>query len=221
MAPNRCRAVLFVAVAVATSGGLGACTTDPFDRYANTIYRDLDGSAHTLVQTVARLQLMVVHGHMPLDSTARLVEIFGRAEKDIQLKAADFSRVTPPDSDLYDIHHGLSEELHLLADSVTAVSSAVATCARPPGTQSATTTAPGDSGMDSATAAAVKQAAYEDSLAVAANAGACRATLGGALGQVSNGVSDTRDLLRWGRQRAARKLATHGVLLRSANDLSS
>ncbi len=200
-------------------GLLGGCHTDPYETYASAVRRDVDQSASTLGATRARLQLTIVHGHVPLDSAPVWASELGRAAKVLHEHQAHLAKLGPPDPEMAQEHDGLLAELSGIADSVASLGDAMGACtdskSRPPTPAtavSAASTQPRSRATDSL-AALDAQIDSEARMTADSIAAACRASVGDALSDLTRRVSYAQDQLRWTRQRVGRKLATHGVLL--------
>jgi hypothetical protein len=200
-------------------GASVACTTDPYERYATTVHKDVDQSAATLARTTARLQRTVVHGHVPLDSARVWSTELARAATSIHERAAHLAKVGAPDLGMALVHDGLLRELTGVADTVASLSTAMADCASrasPPMAATPRTAVIGGATRNAADDSLAALDAQIDSEALAAAdsiVAACRTSVGDAASDLTRRLSYAEDLLRWTRQRAARKLATHGVLL--------
>jgi hypothetical protein len=200
-------------------GGLPAgCRTDPYEAYASAVHRDVDQSAATLARTKARLQLTVVHGHVPLDSASVWSSELGAAAKTLRERATHFATVGPPDPAMAPEHDGLLAELTGVADTVASLGEAMAACAqnasgpRAPASTSTASQHPRDAATDSL-AALDAQIDSEARATADSTATACRKSVGDALADLTQRISYGQDQLRWTRQRVGRTLATHGVLL--------
>src|SRR5579862_3980691 len=203
---------------VAVVAMLAACHTDPYETYASAVHRDVDQSAATLARAEARLELTVVHGHVPLDSATVWTVELGRAAKTMHERAAHLAKLGPPDPSLAREHDGLLAELTGIADSVGALGDAIASCRQSSRSRARTMSTSGATGAQRTPAtdslAALDAQIDSEARATADSAdAACRASVGGALAELTRRVSFAQDELRWTRQRVGRKLATHGVLL--------
>jgi hypothetical protein len=182
-----------------TVTGIGlACSFDPYERYAATVRHDVGVPSATLTHTVARLQSTIVHGRVPLDSARVWTNELGRTVQVFRDRAAHLEKANPPDTTLLATRDGLVIELGTVADSVAALNADITACVPRPGSAHRPADVPQPD-----------SAGGSDSDPTAD----CRATVGVALERLAKGVSYTRDELGWTMQRAARKLATHGVML--------
>ena len=217
MAERLCRGRWLVCAIVL--GGLAVgCRKDPYEAYASAVHRDVDQSAAMLARTKARLQLTVVHGHVPLDSANIWSSELGRAAKALRARATHFAAIGPPDPAMAQEHDGLLAELTGVADTVASLGEAMAACApnasgqRAPVSASTASPQPRDAATDSL-AALDAQIDSEARATADSTATACRTSVGDALADLTRRISYAQDQLRWTRQRVGRTLATHGVLL--------
>jgi hypothetical protein len=198
---------------------IGGCHTDPYEQYANTVHQDVDQSAATLARTEARLQLTVVHGHVPLDSAAVWSSELARAAKVLHERATHLANVGPPDPAMAEEHDGLLAELREIGDSVAALGETIAACAphasRPRARVIPTAETQGQPRTRESDSLAALDAQIDSEAQVSADSAVaeCRESVGGALADLTRRVSFAQDELRWTRQRVGRQLATHGVLL--------
>ena len=204
--------------AISLMGLSAGCHGDPYEVYASAVHRDVDQSAATLARTKARLQLTVVHGHVPLDSAGVWSSELAGTAKTLRERAAHFAKVGPPEPAMAQVHDGLLAELTGVADTVASLGEAISACThdasppRRPVTATKVSSQPRDAAADSL----AKLDAQIDSEARAtadSTVAACRESVGDALTELTRRISYAQDELRWTRQRVGRSLATHGVLL--------
>jgi hypothetical protein len=186
------------ALTLAIVGTPLACSFDPYERYASTVRHDVGVPAATLTRTVVRLQSTIVHGHVPLDSAKVWTHELTGTVQVFRERAAHLQKAAPPDTNFLAIRDGLVTELGTVADSVAALNADIAPCVGQ--THGSPSPPP---------AAAPDSSGSPDSDPTAD----CSATVGVALARLVKGVSYSQDEIRWTLERAARKLATHGVLL--------
>ncbi len=190
--------VIGLALVLTAAGAQLACSFDPYEVYAATVRRDVGIPAAALSRTVARLQSTVVHGHVPLDSAAVWTKELTRTVQLFREHAAHLAKTAAPDTTLLDTQEGLVSQLGTIADSIAALNADIAPCVPPKdhGHKPDADVQPDSSGKTDSDPTAD-----------------CRAVVGVALARLAKGVSYTNDEVRWTLQRAARKLAVHGVLL--------
>jgi hypothetical protein len=194
------------------------CRRDPYEVYASAVHRDVDQSAATLARTKARLQLTVVHGHVPLDSAGVWSSELAGTAKALRERATHFATVGPPDPAMAQEHDGLLAELTGVADTVASLGEAMAACAQNASRPLAPISTPAPSSQPRTTAtdslAALDAQIDSEARATAdSTSAACRTSVGDALADLTRRISYGQDQLRWTRQRVGRTLATHGVLL--------
>lgn len=190
--------VLGLALALAGAVIQLGCSFDPYERYAATVRRDVGLPAAALTRTVARLQSTIVHGHVPLDSAAVWTKELTKTVEVFREHATHLAKAVAPDTTLLDTQEALVSALRTAADSMAALNADIASCVP-------------QSNLSHKPVADVQpdSSGNPDSDPTAD----CRAVVGVALARLAKGMSYSNNEVQWTLQRAARKLATHGVLL--------
>jgi hypothetical protein len=107
---------------------LAAGCGDPYAQYGDAVHEDVDAAMVAAFQMSARLNLTIVHNHIPFDSLDVVGRVVNEAAGKVWKRAMHFADVTPP-PDLARSHTNLSAQLMRLAAALEALGSAFKRCA--------------------------------------------------------------------------------------------